>query len=64
MAILAFQSERCPRSIWCMPRSKHWWEAVALSEEFGGKKTYVYLKLRLLLYAVNYIASLQEMTQI
>ena len=28
MAILAFQSERRPRSIWCMPRSKHWWEAV------------------------------------
>ena len=28
MAILAFQSERHPRSIWCMSRSKHWWEAV------------------------------------
>ena len=28
MAILAFQSERCPCSIWCMPRSKHLWEDV------------------------------------
>ena len=68
MAILAFQSERWPRSIciWCMPNGKHWWEAVQAGSFGRGwwKKTYIYHKLHLLLYALNCVPSLQERTQI
>ena len=57
--VLGILSKQRPRSIWCIPRSKNWWQLVHL-EIIGGEGTYAYPKVRSTLFALNYVPLFQE----